>query len=776
MKSRQLFGTGLVSWGIIALAIILLYLSYFFIYIPNQETKLRQRSFRIIKEYGSNMHDKYQYYKKHTENYSIFYLIKSTLTKGTDEERKNNIRKFKSDFPDIYKVIVSLQEGIETELSGYEDQLQHYEFDTTKNQYVVNYYLDENTIFDFFYEAYMRNEQIKKFIQKDSLFNENVISNYDWYGVVQKVPFDKLMEGLKFDRLLDNILLFDSSSVMYNSNLEVVYDITEPGVLIDSTSHWNKQGGVFETIEVRGEKKHVMILPVKFLGKQMFLAGLINDRDFRKKTRAINNQLLIIISGLILLLFISIPILKVLVINKEEQLHARDATATTVSLLLGVGLLILILISALRHFIVDPQVLKSRVNKVSDSLYFNFQSDLTSVFDLYSSIVNPSDTTKSDLSAFAREEFTKRESLMEIPSEYLEGQIPINEILLIDSAGGVAKAVTKTAFSDLVQIDLSERLYFKNAMDISKSWYIKERDDWFYIESIKSYNTGKQEAAISFHLQDSVVKLFQAPVLAITSEIPSLYRQVLPIENQFMIINQEGHVLFHSVKSKNLHENFVEECNQQSQLAGAIKHRVAETLEVTYNEKNWLIRIIPVEDTPLYHITLLDLNQIRNKNARVFLYTFYFLIFSIICIFIGVFILQKKYSKRSFIQSKSWSLKWLLFDTQKYAHYKTLLIIQIVLLTMQVIGLFFNLKHITMLVYQIIWVCFSGFIVLVILGGNQKPLRHIFKISNVVESFNLNVFFSENNVTQSGEINKSLPIGEPSTDVNSPTWPSPITS
>ncbi|MBN2172636.1 MAG: cache domain-containing protein [Bacteroidales bacterium] len=729
MKSRQLFNKGYTGWIVIALAIVMLYLSYFFIYIPQQETKLQQRSFRILKEYGSNMHDKYNYYKKHVENYNIFYLIYSTLKYGSKRERVKNINNFKSKFPSIYKVIESLDEDVVSELYFTEKgKPLPYDYDSTRNRYYVNYYYDYYTLSDMFYEAYQQSSEFKNYIETDSLFLDNLL--WKWDTIVQKVPFSNLMEGLKFDKLLDNILLFDRESVIYNTKLAVVFDITDPGTLIDSTNSWRKQGGVFETIEVQGEKKHIMILPVKFLGRQMYLAGLITDQDYRKKTRAINNQLLIIISGIILLLLIGIPVLKVILINRQERLHAGDSTSTTLSLLIGVGLLLLIVFSALRHFIIDPELLKSRIEKVSDTVYSNFHKDIESIVNLYSSIIDTTNPNSTELSRYVHYEFIHGEKFREIPEEYLKRQIPVNEILLIDSTGDVAKAVTETAFSDLVQIDLSERLYFKNAFNTKNGWYNKEKKEWYYIESIKSYNTGYQETAVSFHLSDSMKKIFNAPVLAITSPIPSLYHQVLNRDNQFLIINEQGNVLFHSVKSKNLHENFLDESNRNPQLEGAIENRVAETMEITYNEKQWLARVIPVQDAPLYHITLIDLDQTRNKNARIFLFTFYLLVFTFLCIYLGILIMQKIKPRERFIKINSWSLKWLFYDTLNYFRYRELTIIQSILLLLQLTGLLLHLKPVTMMVYQLIFIGYSGYASLVILGNNKKPLRNFLRKSH----------------------------------------------
>ena len=73
--------------------------------------------------------------------------------------------------------------------------------------------------------------------------------------------------------------------------------------------------------------------------------------------------------------------------------------------------------------------------------------------------------------------------------------IPFNEILFLNKDGKAIKAITQTAFSNLVQLDLSNRNYYRNLADEARTawpWKVKSSNyfDEFFIESIKSYNTG----------------------------------------------------------------------------------------------------------------------------------------------------------------------------------------------------------------------------------------------------------------------------------------------
>ena len=77
MKGRLFQHVNYLGWIVIILTFVVLYLSYFLIYIPNQKADLTQRAFRILKEYGNNMVGKHAYYETHFKNYGIYYILES---------------------------------------------------------------------------------------------------------------------------------------------------------------------------------------------------------------------------------------------------------------------------------------------------------------------------------------------------------------------------------------------------------------------------------------------------------------------------------------------------------------------------------------------------------------------------------------------------------------------------------------------------------------------------------------------------------------------------
>jgi len=690
------------SWIVVIALLILLYSSYFLLYIPKQELLVTERGFRILKEYAENMHKKKDYYNSHFRNYSIFYAIRehrdynsinSLLNHSNDSTDLNDVKDVINSlgYPDIMVINDNENSGRSADtlkVSSFEN-----DFEPRIAFNIRNAYFAKN------FDAAIMKLGIEPV--KAKTFKQ----------ITQiTLPVNDLMKNLKFDRLFSNIALLDSNEVIHNSDGSVVNSITNFEALkIDTVS--KTQGGIFTELKIQGANMHVMILPIRFLDQRFYLAGFIKDTDFRKKTRTINGQLITIFSGILLLLLICMPILKIIFINRKERLNVRDAHNTTVSIILGTSLLTVIFIGTMKYYVVERGKANTRIEEISDKLVSNIENNFNHVFELAEKIVK--DTAYGSDSEIRRaldsaNYYTQNETVY-------EDSIPFNEILFMDDDGKAIKALTRTAFSNLVLLDLSNRNYFKNVKDDQKSWPCSKNEnspfESFFIESIKSYNTGFKETAVSFRFKKPLqTNKGSTPFLAITSHLPALYDQVLPMDVSFVVIDKNGEVMYHSNQSKILHENFVVESNFNPLIAGGINFRTVERTRITYNERQWLAQIVPLKNVPLYHITLIDLQYLDNKNTRIYLFTFYFILITFISIIVGMQLIQRLGTRKGFMKSKNWSFEWLIFNEKNAEKYRAMLFVQLVIVLQEVLLSILVGKPLGVLIVQLVLISISGFI------------------------------------------------------------------
>jgi len=694
MKTKPFRNVNYIGLIVIILIFLFIYFSYFFIYIPRNEAQLQQKAFRILKEYGSNMNDKQKYFENHFKNFGAFY--------AWDLYGKSNN-------DDITNIIKALQKYVITGNSKGETDTSYIDFNG-KKQFIR-----------FFTKSFSVNsvDLIKRFYEGDKI---NSLLSMLEDGFLNSVPVDSFMMGLKFDELFENIVIFDEDDVYYNIKRDKWSDITNPLALRDSTKKF--QGGLYKKLNISGKEKHIMVLPISFMGEWVYIAGFITDTDYRNKTRTLNHQLIIYIASILMLVFVGMPILKIIFIDPLERLKATDAVGSGISIMFGIGLLIIIAISLLKSQVADRAVQSWRINQISSTLYSNVNKDITSIENLYSNTIWNSDPFQIStlffevpfaLSDMVAKHFESNKKFKQV--DILKSPFQLNEIILIDSKGIVRKAVTRTAFSEVVEVNLAERQYFKNAVNINNSWPTSNGLN-FYIESIKSYNTGKFETAVSFHAS----RFDSLPVMAVTSAIPSLYDQVLPKDIEFVIIDNTGKVLYHSKKDKNLHENFIQECESNFRLIKTIESQTENNVKLNYDEKKWLARIVPIKDTPLFHITLLDLNQNDKHNARIFLITFYFFIFSLIFMVVALLTIIRVLRPKFDPQKKSWIFKWIILQHAKYGIYRALTTILAIIVVFQFLGIFIASNPAANLIYQFIFILFTLFVTLFMLIDERiKP-------------------------------------------------------
>ncbi len=201
---------------IIVLAFAILYFSYFLFYIPQQENRLQQRAFRILKEYGKNMFGKNYYYKNHFENYKLYYSIRYFTKSNEIEPVKVSESSDREKFKEIEDVINGLDKYVNCQKHTGNKADSSFIFSKQENKLFLNY----GTQLKQQVDASLNNSikeigHFYRLVLPDSVKGrqntpEQFLDFFKTNDLQYKVPIDKLMEGLKFDRLFENIVLFES--------------------------------------------------------------------------------------------------------------------------------------------------------------------------------------------------------------------------------------------------------------------------------------------------------------------------------------------------------------------------------------------------------------------------------------------------------------------------------------------------------------------------------------------------------------------------------------
>jgi hypothetical protein len=677
-----------IGWILIIFILLLGYIYYFLAYVPSREARLFERGFRILQDYSRNIETKENYYLNHLYNFGRYYIMLDESSEDIvasdalllqllpDLKKKNDLNS---------QIHFSWMDGNRGNSTGW-----FIEAETRNLVYDIDYILDQ--------KADRKNDTLSKLMEEV----REIQGNRGGRACFTISP-SEFFKGLKYDFVYESILVFDDHGLI--SSDPDHYNLFNYDTLIhDSRSAY--AGLVKKDIMIHNEKKHLLILPCKLLGKDIYLAGIINSSVYVDWTRNLNPELILALIVLITLLFSSFPLFKLLFISKQERLHSNDANLATLSLIFCIGLVVILVQGPFKLNLSKKHKMDDRLDEISQKLCANIKSDLSSVFSIYDQIVNCENDSKT-----AVEQLMKRmkrgisEHTFPLDSSYFpeinKGKcllpLPVNDILFIDSTGFSRKMVTKyyKQYKRFDVPDLVDRDYYRVIRE-SKQPYLWDSIPYF-IESIMAYTSGKGEAAISFEHKETfrtIEDTIQTDILAITSSLPSLFNQVLPSDVQFAVIDRTGKTLFHSERNRNLHENFFEEV-EKAKLRSFLENNLCKKDWIIYHSRDWRAKIRPIDThIQLYLITLIDDQQAQEKHTRIVLHTIILFLIYTFFIVLGTTVINFTRPKNLFLKQKQYNYVWLFFTDRKLDEYKQLLITYVILIGAQIAGLFY---------YELIW-------------------------------------------------------------------------
>ncbi|MDZ7694942.1 MAG: hypothetical protein U5K69_28135 [Balneolaceae bacterium] len=197
-------------------------------------------------------------------------------------------------------------------------------------------------------------------------------------------------------------------------------------------------------------------------------------------------------------------------------------------------------------------------------------------------------------------------------------------------------------------INITSRQYFSKAKDpqlLCTEGFRSSDDTCFYLDSIISYNTGKQLAAFSVSIQrEEKSPVNDMAVLAGTGQFHSIINTVLPFGYGFAILNRAGEVLFHSDSNRNLQENFFDELEISNELEANMFGRTSGNIRTKYHDQSTMLHVSPIRDWPISIVTYYDISLLSLKYLEVFTLfaTIYFLVLlGLGIVFVFGFVIEK---------------------------------------------------------------------------------------------------------------------------------------
>jgi len=480
--------------------------------------------------------------------------------------------------------------------------------------------------------------------------------------------------------------LFNNFLIIRDSN--VIFKDFPQGIMMNKFDSLFEKNSILKTSSVQklkfsGENYTLFVVPFYFDGKsKCALVGIIPAARFDNEKYAVPQGFLLSVIFILLFIFISFPFIKTLLMNSNERLRTLDILLSFFAFFTGTGIIIFIL---LQFYTQNKDYLymhDQSLEALSDSIRNSFVNDLKAAYNqlsVYDSMVVDNHYDIVNIKKDAGEIIHNGER------RNLKPVYPYFKLAFWMDKGGFDSFQWTTEEIRDVRTSYSDRPYYKNIRD-SATWRLPDNNNFrpFTLQPIYSWTDGQFKAIVakSSLFKQKGEKDSIPYVAALSVRLPSVINPILPMGYSFCIINQAGDVQFHSDRKKSLNENFLEECNNSSLITSAINARSSAFFEQYYGAENRAMYICPIQDLPLFIVTMRNNAFIGTANFEIFTFTSTLLFLNvvfIVLIFFGLVSIQRRQTK---LKSNLMQMEWMWPVDNKALLYTKLIILNIVMGTM----------------------------------------------------------------------------------------------
>jgi hypothetical protein len=342
---------------------------------------------------------------------------------------------------------------------------------------------------------------------------------------------------------------------------------------------------------------------------QLVVAGMVSRWSFVRDSLRISLTAFTVIAALLALAVLSWPFLRLWLLGERQRVQLSDGITLGVSILLVLMLSTILLLDAYAYGKFRQQR-DDDLTSLSRSMLTHFQTELGFARAQLARLVDVLEKTSDD---------SLNSDFLKSPSSDSILFFPAFESWSLVDRTGQQRRKWSVDGSDQPHISVRERRYFQGLLTrrgANRTVAGPVAPDW-ELESIRSWSTGKREAALSIEVDGLALGQDSLPVATMGLNLPSLIGVVLPPTFGFAMIDEEGKVLFHSDTSRNLAENFFVEADQNRQLRSAAFARTAASFNLTYGGIDHRAHVAPVPDRTWMLVTFRDKDPGRVLNIEM---------------------------------------------------------------------------------------------------------------------------------------------------------------
>jgi hypothetical protein len=331
------------------------------------------------------------------------------------------------------------------------------------------------------------------------------------------------------------------------------------------------------------------------------VAGMLREEELNRESRQISYTLLLILVFVILLVALSWPFLKLLLLGERDRLSRRDALVVCFSGLLTVSFVTLFLQDIATYYWAE-EALDRQLEKMALEIDGNFRAELRASLRALKEL---------NKMAAAKEDAVRTHLLQDAGVRELWQQGSFFRHAAWSDAQGQQKKKWTISSQAAPLVTVAGREYFRRARD-AQLWELE--GNRFWLELVESMSTG--ESVLVLATEFPAAAEGGAAVSALDLEPVSLRRPVLPPGFGFAVLDETGRVLFHSDAAHHAGENFFEESDNNLSLQASVRGRVREETSAEYHGQSHRMYVYPMMSPPWTLVTFREKLPLRTHRLE----------------------------------------------------------------------------------------------------------------------------------------------------------------
>lgn len=342
------------------------------------------------------------------------------------------------------------------------------------------------------------------------------------------------------------------------------------------------------------------------------LAGFVSTPRLRSESLALNPLWLAALVLLATLGVLAWPFLKVVLMGPAELLRVGDLVGVVLSLVLGMGLGVLVVLDTVSYRWPDPEGTQG-LNRQLESLAHHIAARIEQDMDEGRNLLEDLNTIPPDVLLH-----TPRLNLDQGKNLGLTGARQVEALCKYRftqatwiSADGVQYIKWAWDGEPPPMLNVEDREYFRAVRD-DRAW--RDSRGPFFVESVRSRSTGKQLAV--FSAPSKLSGKGRREVVAVGMPLEGVIDPLLPPGFDFAVIDADGRSLLHSQIDHAVEENFFEECHHPQRLRDAVLSRGQASMTVRYWGRDRYLLVTPLKNTPWSVLVFFRKDLIRAAHLQ----------------------------------------------------------------------------------------------------------------------------------------------------------------